>query len=608
MLQFAATKGAKRLAIDVIDTGVGMRQDKLENIFEAFVQADSSVARHFGGTGLGLAISRRFARALGGDVVVRSEVGEGSVFTVLIDPGPLADVGFIDAEIALSKDEDTDEARQGRWQFPPARVLVVDDGEENRELIDIVLGDVGLQVESAENGKVGLEKATSMPFDVVLMDMQMPVMDGRKATRLMREQGLQIPIIALTANAMKGFAQQCIEFGCSGYLTKPVDVDELVRTLAGLLGGEMMTNDDQPIDERQTIPSVPIQENRKNPSPVPVVDERFQRIQEKFIIRLVERIDFIEQSWEQRDFDELASFAHWLKGSAGTVGLTTFVAPAERLEDLAKADDIEGIEELLPTIRRLTVEISNPNGSGEAGTANGSMETNIQSQGVRPNGTQRIVIKRLRQQLDAIEQAWNRRDFGELGNLAHWLNGAVTNLGYPKFAAPAHRLEKLAKEENQTELESVITTLRHLTDETTGESARLSSDRTVAEPTALPVTPPPLATHSSGVSALSESSTLRLSDPDPRLQRIRASFAATLQQRVSTTETIWQRRDYDELSEFAHWLKGSAGTLGFDEFTDPARSLETLSEARDEAGIETILTTIRRLVDDTFVTTDREAV
>ena len=207
VLQFAATKGAKRLAIDVIDTGVGMRQDKLENIFEAFVQADSSVARHFGGTGLGLAISRRFARALGGDVVVRSEVGEGSVFTVLIDPGPLADVGFIDAEIALSKDEDTDEARQGRWQFPPARVLVVDDGEENRELIDIVLGDVGLQVESAENGKVGLEKATSMPFDVVLMDMQMPVMDGRKATRLMREQGLQIPIIALTANAMKGFAQ-----------------------------------------------------------------------------------------------------------------------------------------------------------------------------------------------------------------------------------------------------------------------------------------------------------------------------------------------------------------------------------------------------------------
>ena len=208
----------RRLCIDVIDSGIGMPPEALEAIFDPFVQADSSVTRRFGGTGLGLAISRRFARLLGGDIVVESAPGSGSTFTVAIDPGPLDGVRLLEPREAMAVSQEAAGDGSGEWRFPPARVLVVDDGEENRELLQLVLEEVGLEVEGAENGRVGVDKARSGRFDVILMDMQMPVMDGYTATSVLRQEGLETPIIALTANAMKGFERECLEAGCTGYL------------------------------------------------------------------------------------------------------------------------------------------------------------------------------------------------------------------------------------------------------------------------------------------------------------------------------------------------------------------------------------------------------
>ena len=146
------------LTIDVVDTGVGIPTDKLETVFEPFAQAESSTTRRFGGTGLGLTISRRFARALGGDIVAHSTLGEGSVFAVTLDAGPLEGVKRISAQEAMTHAAEAASDGTDTWVFPPAKVLVVDDGEANRELVRLVLEDVGLSVSDAENGQVGVEK------------------------------------------------------------------------------------------------------------------------------------------------------------------------------------------------------------------------------------------------------------------------------------------------------------------------------------------------------------------------------------------------------------------------------------------------------------------
>ena len=151
--------GVVGFEMDVVDTGVGMSADALDKIFDAFVQADTSVTRKFGGTGLGLAISRKFARALGGDITVDSEIGRGSRFKVRLAGGPAADVEWIEGEQALTQLGEAQIDQSTGWSFPEAHILVVDDGPENRELVKLVLENYGLQVDEAENGQVGVDMA-----------------------------------------------------------------------------------------------------------------------------------------------------------------------------------------------------------------------------------------------------------------------------------------------------------------------------------------------------------------------------------------------------------------------------------------------------------------
>ena len=148
------TDQGRRLSIEVTDSGIGIPSETLEAIFDPFVQADNSVTRRFGGTGLGLAISRRCARLMGGDVVVQSESGGGSTFSVTIDPGPLDGVRLLEPHEAVAVAHDAVGDGSGKWEFPPARVLVVDDGDETRELLQLVLEEVGLEVEAAPLGCV----------------------------------------------------------------------------------------------------------------------------------------------------------------------------------------------------------------------------------------------------------------------------------------------------------------------------------------------------------------------------------------------------------------------------------------------------------------------
>ena len=352
-----------QLTLAVIDTGIGVAEDKQQAIFDPFVQADTSVTRKFGGTGLGLAISRRFAQALGGDITLRSEVGKGSVFTVRVETGSLGDVRMLEPAEALAASEEITAESQTRWRFPSARVLVVDDGDENRELVTVVLEEIGLKVEGAENGQVAVDKALREEFAVIFMDVQMPVMDGFTATRQLRLRGLKTPIIALTAHAMKGFEEEIMAVGFSGYLTKPIDIDVMIQKLADLLRARSLDGDPVEISAETAVVAAEV-EATPQAVEAPLVSRlaannpRFRPIVEKFVRRLADQLEAMSKAWEERNFEELANLAHWLKGAGGTVGFDAFTEPAYSLEQLAKAHNDEDIELAIADLRRLAGRIT----------------------------------------------------------------------------------------------------------------------------------------------------------------------------------------------------------------------------------------------------------
>ncbi|MEX0744436.1 MAG: ATP-binding protein [Phycisphaeraceae bacterium] len=337
---------APRYALKVIDTGIGIPPQKIGALFEAFVQADSSIARNYGGTGLGLAISRKLARALGGDVTVTSEMGKGSVFTLTFETGPLDAVPMLAPErIHEDQGERAAEVNE-RWAIPSARVLVVDDGAENRELVSLVLSQQGLWVEEAENGQIAVEMALKGGFDVVLMDMQMPVMDGYDATRALRAAGVKAPIVALTANAMSGFEIQMKEAGCDVFMTKPIDIDALIRTMAKLLGGKRI--------EPATAEARPASAGSAAAAEIKsrlAGDARLLPILRKFLRRLHERLAEVRELEARCDFPAIAHFAHWLKGTGGSMGYDVFTVPASELEAAAKAAKGERVAQLLSELR-----------------------------------------------------------------------------------------------------------------------------------------------------------------------------------------------------------------------------------------------------------------
>ncbi|MGQ0751353.1 MAG: ATP-binding protein [Betaproteobacteria bacterium] len=354
--------GPAMFGIDVIDTGIGIPADKLESIFDPFVQADTSVTRRFGGTGLGLSISRRFARALGGDIVARSIPGKGSTFAVTLESGAPEGVQTLQPhEVLASDDGRLAPEQKAAWQFPQARVLVVDDGAENRELVRLVLGECGLEVHEAENGEVALQKALQGGFDVVLMDIQMPVMDGYTATGNIRARGSRVPIYALTANAMKGFEAEILAAGFTGYLTKPIDIDLLVGTLAQLLGGVRVERAASATVAAVPMATGPADSGAEPPLVSRLADKpRLVPAIRKFTARLGEQLDAMDRAWNARDYAELAALAHWLKGAGGTVGYDAFTEPAIDLEQLAKSGTADGIEATLSRVRGLQRRIATP--------------------------------------------------------------------------------------------------------------------------------------------------------------------------------------------------------------------------------------------------------
>ncbi|WP_374077403.1 response regulator [Bdellovibrio bacteriovorus] len=229
------SSGKDRMEFRIVDTGVGISAEHAERLFQPFVQGDSSTTRKFGGTGLGLALSRQLARAMGGEVsLVSSEQGRGSHFLVVVEAPALADTSFVSNLNIAVKRKTKNFPKRGDGRLKSMRILLVEDVVDNQALMVHFLNLAGAKVEVADNGHDGVAKALEGNFDAVLMDIQMPLMDGYEATRQLRAQGYKTPIIALTAHALNEERDKSIEAGCDDHLSKPVEFNTLIEHLVKL--------------------------------------------------------------------------------------------------------------------------------------------------------------------------------------------------------------------------------------------------------------------------------------------------------------------------------------------------------------------------------------
>ncbi len=239
-LRLTCDQQQERLSCHVIDTGIGIHASQLQHIFQPFGQADSSPPRRQDGTGLGLTITRRIAEMLGGEISVRSEMGKGSEFIFSIPTGSLTDTPM------MTSIDDAMATRPAPLEYSVhsqihGRVLLVEDNPDNQRLIRFILNRAGADVTIAKNGETGIKLALAAmqaksPFDLILMDLQMPVMDGYQATYSLREAGFSGQIVALTAQALEGEIDKCLSAGCDAHLSKPIDRNTFIPEVAARIG------------------------------------------------------------------------------------------------------------------------------------------------------------------------------------------------------------------------------------------------------------------------------------------------------------------------------------------------------------------------------------
>lgn len=318
------------IRFEVQDTGIGIPKEKLSDIFESFTQADASITRKYGGTGLGLTIARQLVAHQHGKISVSSESGKGSLFTVIL-PFPLA------RKSSQHKPKVKIETKLGDLlTFEPLSVLLVEDNEINRLYAGSLLKKWNCKVEMAENGKVAVEKHGQQAFDLILMDVQMPVMDGYEATRLIRSSSPpanQVPILALTANASVKDVDTCLQMGMNDCISKPFTPEQLFRRIQKYR--PMKKSGDEKLVNLKYLHDASHQ------------DAEFVRTMVNAIItNLPDSIRTIQEQTENKNWTKVAEAVHRIKSSLKMIGLEKSRADASTIEELAYNQKPEGIPEL----------------------------------------------------------------------------------------------------------------------------------------------------------------------------------------------------------------------------------------------------------------------
>jgi PAS domain S-box-containing protein len=356
------------LRVGVIDSGIGMTPEQLGRLFKPFTQADASVTRKFGGTGLGLTISRQLAKLLDGDVTATSQADIGSTFTLTVNGGASAGVEILyDLTEAALPVRVNQQVQAGMHLH--GSILLVEDGADNQRLLRMQLGDAGASVTSALDGRMAVDLATTQTFDLILMDMQMPVMDGYAATTELRLRGIKIPIIALTAHAMAEDRDKCLAAGCSAYLSKPVQEELLLRTV-----NEHLEKDTSPLPSDHPGAGIAVSPPPRAPIPAPAVSDRIKSshagnprilaIIPEFVAGLPAKVGKIIDLLERDDLPALQNLAHKLLGTCGGYGFAPVSEPARTLEQSIKAG--KSRESITPEVQALIEVIRRIDGYDES--------------------------------------------------------------------------------------------------------------------------------------------------------------------------------------------------------------------------------------------------
>ena len=335
-------KDSSVLTISVEDTGIGIPEEQLADIFAPFTQASEQPHE---GTGLGLDISVRMAELLGGGLSVQSRPGKGSTFVLALEVGPIGKLDMVEpSELAQTPDPSLadDDSIAGELCFKGRRLLVVEDGRDNQRILRFLLEEAGAGVDVAEDGKEALDAIAANPraYDLVLMDVQMPIMDGYEATAELRRRGFSAPIIAITAYALARDLKRCLAAGCNDFVTKPLVPGQLMSTLQRWLGRDS--------------PSPAVEVAAKGSSPGR--EKRFRDLVQGFLTGIPEKISSIEGARSAGDDESLRTQVHQIKGSAGSYGFPSVSHCARRCQEVLRGG--VGTEEADLRLDELVAQLS----------------------------------------------------------------------------------------------------------------------------------------------------------------------------------------------------------------------------------------------------------
>jgi diguanylate cyclase (GGDEF)-like protein/PAS domain S-box-containing protein len=412
----ALDEGRAELTVSVRDTGIGMDEAQRSRLFQPFSQADTSMTRRYGGSGLGLGISAPLAAALGGSIAVESEPGRGSTFTLRVPVWQVPGSALLQRpEEGLARDHHSSIPTLDIVPRAGGRVLLAEDGRDNQVLIGTLLRKHGFEVQVVENGRLAVERTldaleSGRPFHVVLMDMQMPELDGYGATSQLRARGYSGTIVALTAHALSGERERCLSAGCDDYLTKPIERASLIASVKTYVRKNRSSPPPATPSMRSGPPGFAQRGGREPLISLFAHDPDLAEIVAGFVRGLPVQIAALVAAGSRGDRGLLIRLAHQLKGAAGGYGFPSITEAADHVESLAKTDDEflqQALNELVERCERAQLgrhEDASPSLLPEPGSAPRILAIDDSPQ------VQELIAARLRAEHVVIVQASNAAD------------------------------------------------------------------------------------------------------------------------------------------------------------------------------------------------------
>ncbi|MFN3751226.1 MAG: ATP-binding protein [Thiobacillus sp.] len=416
-----------RLVIEVTDTGIGISAEQLVRLFQAFSQADASTTRRFGGTGLGLALSKQLAEMLGGGICVDSAPGRGSRFTVTLR------VGAVDTLVQSADDIRRPPAPEDARAAAPnlkGRLLLVEDNPVNQRVIALKARHLGVEPRVVENGAQAVEAALAEPFDLILMDMHMPVMDGVTATRTLRARGYTGPIVALTANSTQQDRQFCLDAGCNGFLTKPIENALFADTLRQHLqaGAAAPAASDEPL-----VPAL----LRQDPGLV----ELASHLHERFVAYGAA----LQRAQAQGDNETMRTLARQMKTAGSDYLSPQLTELIGQFEFAATVGNRQSTQDLLAKLDALLARFQLPPPPDEAATRTRAADTPLVSDLLRESPDMADLVEYFLERLPGYEASLRAAaamaDLAALKTQAHDLKSVGGGYGYPLVTQLAIRME-----------------------------------------------------------------------------------------------------------------------------------------------------------------------